>query len=75
MELAVFEAPICRDELIGVDPEAIDVSERSRNSARAEEMHESVHSLLIVDMETEMLAYVVRSRCACLTPKTKVHTG
>lgn len=75
MELAIFEATICRNKLIGVDTKAIDFLKRSGNSSRAEEMHESVHSLLIVDVETEMLAYVIKSRCACLTPKTKVHTG
>lgn len=32
MELAVFEAPIYRNELIGVDTKAIDVSERSGDS-------------------------------------------
>lgn len=71
MELAVFEAPIYRNELIGVNTKAIDVSERRGDSPWAEEMHESVHALLIVDMETAMLACVVMSRCEYLTPKTK----
>lgn len=75
MELAVFEAPICRNELISVDTKAINISERSGDSPRAEEMHESVHALLIVDVETAMLACVVMSRCAYLTPKTKSAYG
>ena len=59
VELAVLEAAICCKELVGVDAKAVDVSDGVGNTARAEEMHYSVSTFLVIDVEAAMLAEMI----------------
>lgn len=61
VEFDVAPPAIGRNHLEGVDTETVDATDRARNSARAEELHHSVDTLWLVDVEVPELTQLASS--------------